>query len=156
MLDVNCNFYEHYNTSIGYLKLAKMKRTFVISLIFIASCVAPSQPPLTKKEKAFITEIEKLYNGKTERSIGALLLAEPNSNHKGSYSLNTQVNCDFLQTLGKDSSKIEKDAYLIAKKLFAEVLDRDIKYNKIWVSFSCDTSNYLYKDLIYVYSVDSL
>lgn len=125
-------------------------------LILFGSCVAPKQPPLSTKEEYFFKEIELKYKGKTNREIDPILLGSNAEKRIGSYSLNTVLNCDTLYNLGEDSLKIRKDAFIIAKNIFINIIDKDPKYDKVWVSFSCETTNSKFKDLVFVYNIDSL
>lgn len=125
-------------------------------LILFGSCVAPQQPPLTPKEEYLFKQIELKYKGKTNREIDPILLGSNKEERIGSYSLNTILNCDTLYNLGKDSLKIQKEAFDIAKKISRNIIDKDPKYDKVWVSFSCDTTNSKFKDLVFVYNIDTL
>jgi hypothetical protein len=73
----------------------------------------------------------------------------------GDYSIDMNLQCNTLLKFGKDSSKIP-EAKNIAKQLYNDALKSDPGFNEVVVSFSCDTSNWKYKDLIFVYKCDSL
>ncbi|CAN5524997.1 hypothetical protein BH11BAC3_BH11BAC3_38460 [soil metagenome] len=66
------------------------------------------------------------------------------------------MDCSPLIKLEQDSPLIKKETFLIAKKLYKEILQEDRKYNEIIVAFSCDTLSSKYKSLIFSYSTDSL
>ena len=85
-----------------------------------------------------------------------LLLTHNKNGKKGSYGINTTLPCDRLLKLGKDSVAIQFESLIIARKLYNQVLEKDWKYNQIWISFSCDTSSSKYKDLVFVYNLDTL
>ena len=140
----------------NYLHL-KMERLLIILLLVQASCVAPEQPKLNEKEEKFIAGMEKKYAGRTNRYIDVKLLIDTSNHHeKGGYSLVMEVNCETLYQLGKDSTKLMKDAFFIAKRLYNEVLEKSARYNEIMVAFTCDTSSSKFQNLIFEYKVDSL
>ena len=137
--------------------MINIKYIAIVSLMYCISCVAPKQPALNAKEEKFIKEIEEKYKGNVTRGIDVILLTKSSKDvQNGSYGLNTILPCNILFELGKDSITIQSEDFFIAKRLYNEVLEKDIKYKKIWISFSCDTANSNYKDLIFVYKSDTL
>jgi hypothetical protein len=128
-----------------------------MQLLFLFSCVAPEQPALNEVESKMIKDLEIKYSCKAKRNIDAALLnPSKDFNETGSYSLNLLLECSNLLNLHRDSTKIKSESFFIAKNIYNNVLKKDIKYSKVWVSFSCDTSSSMYKDLVFAYNIDTL
>jgi hypothetical protein len=136
--------------------MIKVRNLVFASLIFLFSCVAPKQPSLNDLEESFILKVEDEFNCKVKREISVNLL-KPNRDldEKGSYGLHMQLSCSMLLKMGKDPIEIQKKSFTLANNIYNDIIIKNDKYNKIWISFSCDTSNSNYKDLVFTYKIDT-
>ena len=124
-------------------------------VILISSCNKPEQPPLSEKEKLFINRIDARFQSKSERNIDVMLLGRYyNSRKRGSYAFNIMLGFETLQLLSQDSVRVISDS--IVKELYFDVLDKNKKYDRIWLTFNCDTSNSKYKSKVFEYYLDTL
>ncbi|MDB5201281.1 MAG: hypothetical protein JWQ27_690 [Ferruginibacter sp.] len=137
--------------------MIKFRHVIFLGVLHFFSCVSPKQPPVSVREKDFIDSIEKAFDGSAKREISAALLGPgKEAEKKGSYGIHLLLPCDKLLELSRDSPNIQKRSYFIAKHLYNGILAKDGSYASIWISFSCDTSSSLYRDLVFRYEVDSL
>ena len=75
---------------------------------------------------------------------------------KGLEALFVEVNRGEMLPYFIQSAKIKSESLSLAKNIYDNILKKDVKYEEVWIAFTCDTSNFKYKNLVFVYNVDTL
>lgn len=104
-----------------------------ISLLF-NGCGKPEQPPLSINEKQFFEDLKKKYSCSVDREIEPALLYVISKKEVGNYFLELNgLPCDII----KKEDSLKTASFDIAKKLYNQILEKDMRFNEITINFEC-------------------